>query len=249
MRDKRVLSVTLVAVVAILLAACSPFGGAATKTVYVGPYQADCEGVAPQKCLLVKEDPADDWSFYYGQIEGLDYEAGYEYELRISEEKVNNPPPDAPAIRWTLIEVVSKMRSLEGTTWKLDSYLDSQGVLVNVLPGTEATTIFQADQVSGNATCNSYFGVFRLRGERLSVDLGGVTEMYCGPEEIMNQESSFLANLDKAGTYLIVEDTLQISDVSGNVILIFSVLEPASLAGPTWQVIGYNNGRETVVLV
>jgi hypothetical protein len=50
------------------------------KTIYVGPNLVDCIGVAPQQCLLIKENPDDDWSLFYGQIEGFDFEEGYEYE-------------------------------------------------------------------------------------------------------------------------------------------------------------------------
>jgi len=41
------------------------------KTIYVGPALVDCQGVAPQKCLQVKENPADEYTLFYGQIEGL----------------------------------------------------------------------------------------------------------------------------------------------------------------------------------
>ena len=49
----------LIALGAMIVAACGPVaGGPAEKTLYVGPYLVDCVGVAPQKCMLVKEDPS-----------------------------------------------------------------------------------------------------------------------------------------------------------------------------------------------
>ena len=88
MKNKRTWAFTVLALVSVVVAACGPVGGSAEKTIYVGPRQVDCVGVAPQKCLLVKEKPGEDWTMYYDQIQGFDYEPGYEYELRIMEEEV-----------------------------------------------------------------------------------------------------------------------------------------------------------------
>jgi len=78
------------------------------KTLIVGPEMVDCVGVAPQKCYKVKENPDDDWSFFYSQIVDFDYQPGYEYELLVREEKVENPPADGSSLRWTLIKVINR---------------------------------------------------------------------------------------------------------------------------------------------
>jgi heat shock protein HslJ len=251
MRNKWMVGAAFLTLAVVAVAACGPFTlGSSEKTVYVGPYQVDCVGVAPQKCLLVKEQPGDEWAMYYDQIQGFDYEPGFEYELRIVEEKVENPPADASSIRWVLQEVVSKARSLEGTIWVLESYLDRDGVLVGVLPASEARAIFQDGQIAGNASCNSYFGTYVLHGgAKLTVAVGGVTEMYCMPEELMAQEQDVLAALDTTAAYTIVEDRLQIENVSGQETLVFSALEPESLVGTPWQLTGYNNGTGGFVSV
>ena len=69
--------------------------GGVEKTIYVGPSLVDCEGVAPQKCMQVKEDPNGEYILFYGQIDGFDYVEGYEYELVVREVKIENPPADA----------------------------------------------------------------------------------------------------------------------------------------------------------
>jgi len=236
MKNRGTWAVVLLALASVIVAACGPVGGSAEKTVYVGPRQVDCVGVAPQKCLLVKEKPGDDWTMYYDQIQGFDYEPGYEYELRIVEEEIENPPADASSIRWTLVEVVSKTRSLEGTIWVLESYLNSEGVLVGPMPDSRATANFQEGQVGGNASCNSYFGSYELGSDgKLIIGALGMTEMYCMPDELMAQESDFLAALGLSASYLITEDNLQIEDTDGKEILVFSALKPAPLVGPLWQ--------------
>jgi len=42
---------------------------------------------------------------------------------------------------------------------------------------------------------------------------------------------------------------MELTDPSGAVIAKFSALEPVSLEGSSWQVIGYNNGKQAVVSV
>jgi heat shock protein HslJ len=247
MRMKWTMAITVVALASVVVTACGPLGGPREKTVYVGPVKVDCVGVAPQTCMLVKESPNDKWGLYYDQIEGFDYEPGYEYELRIVEEKVDNPPADASSIRWVLVEVVSKTRSLEGTTWVLESYLNNEGMLASALPDREVTASFEDGQVTGNASCNNYFGDYRFHGDnKLTVTVMGMTEMYCAPDALMAQEADYLAALNKSATYVIAEDKLQIEDVGGNEVLVFSaqsVPQAAPLVDTRWSLTGYNNGK------
>lgn len=237
--------------------------GSTEVTLYVAPTLVDCVGVGPQQCLQVKENPEDDYRLFYDQIEGFDFEEGYEYELRVQTEPIENPPADGSAIRWTLIEVVSKTEAtaaaeaptaeagmtLESTQWKLDTYRDSTGATVNALPDSETTATFQEGQVAGNAGCNNYFGTYELDGDNLTVTVGGSTMMACEPEQLMTQERDFLAALDTAATYQIVDNQLQIADASGETVLTFSELTPMPLTGTTWLLTAYNNGREAVVSV
>lgn len=88
------------------LASCSP---AKDLTTYkVASATTIGYGVAPQVCLLVKEGEASDWELFYSQIEGFDYQPGYEYVLQVQKTPVANPPADGSSIRYTLVKVVSK---------------------------------------------------------------------------------------------------------------------------------------------
>ncbi len=95
----------LAIVLALLLVACS---GGEEKTIFVGPTTVDCEGEGPQQCLLVKENPEDDWQLRYEPIEGFDYEQGFVYELLVEEETVDDPPPGASSQKLILVEEVSR---------------------------------------------------------------------------------------------------------------------------------------------
>ncbi|MCA9874141.1 MAG: DUF4377 domain-containing protein, partial [Anaerolineales bacterium] len=106
-------------------------------TLYVGPELVDCTGVAPQQCMQVKEDPNAEYTLFYGQIDGFTFEPGYEYELQVRAESVENPPADGSSIKYTLIDVISQTPvstttttmtpsvsgggELAGTSWQLQS--------------------------------------------------------------------------------------------------------------------------------
>ena len=86
------------------------------KTIFIGPDRVDCEGEGPQTCYLVKENVEDGWGLWYYEIEGLDYETGYVYELIVAESQVENPPAGSSSIVWTVQEVVSKTEVVESST-------------------------------------------------------------------------------------------------------------------------------------
>ncbi|HUM69049.1 MAG TPA: DUF4377 domain-containing protein, partial [Chloroflexota bacterium] len=77
-------------------------------TWFVGPTLVECVGVAPQTCLQVKQNPDDTYTLFYNTIQGFDFEEGYEYEIIVRIEPVANPPADASAYSYTLVEVVSQ---------------------------------------------------------------------------------------------------------------------------------------------
>lgn len=80
------------------------------KTIIIGAETADCTGVAPMKCLQVKESANGKWTNLYNNIEGFTYEPGYEYVLKIKEEKAENPPADGSSIKYILIKEISRTK-------------------------------------------------------------------------------------------------------------------------------------------
>ncbi|WP_374071375.1 DUF4377 domain-containing protein [Morganella morganii] len=79
-----------------------------TRTLYIDSELADCVGVAPMKCMKIKESPDAEWEFFYQSIDGFTYEPGYQYRVSVKTTNVPNPPADAPNIRYQLISVLSK---------------------------------------------------------------------------------------------------------------------------------------------
>ena len=76
-----------------------------TRVVTVGPTLAKCYGVGLRTCMVV------DGSLFYDAIEGFDYEAGYNYRLRIGKYDPwggGEPPQDAGRYAYRLLEQLEK---------------------------------------------------------------------------------------------------------------------------------------------
>ncbi len=225
---------------------------------FVGPELVECTGVGPQQCLQYKTNPDDEYSLFYDSIEGFEYEEGYEYELRVLVEPVQNPPADASALQYTLVETVSKTpataapetavgemmaggSTLEGVTWTLTSYAGADGAQVNVLPDSEANLTFADGQVSGTAGCNRFFGGYETDGGSLTIGQMGSTMMAC-PDDLMAQEAAVLAALGTVETYTISDGQLLLRDAAGQSVLSLSaraVEAAASLTDSTWVLTAY----------
>jgi len=113
----------------VLLAAGMMAAGCAgkpgTEQVTVASSRADCIGVAPMKCLLIRFPGESDWQFWYDGIEGFTYEPGYEYKLKIRREQRENPAADQSSLRLVLVKELSKeQKTSEGLPPSADNYND-----------------------------------------------------------------------------------------------------------------------------
>ncbi len=234
------------------------------KTLYVGPELVECVGVTPQMCMQVKETADGAYQFFYNPIVGFTFEPGYEYELKVMVETVENPPADGSSLRYTLVEVVSKTAvtietmpastdaapTLTGSLWTLTSYANGDGVLQDVLPETEVTAVFGEDgSLSGNAGCNSYNTSYQVDGSSITINEQIASTMMMCPEPVMQQETAYLANLTAPAAYEISGNSLTLTNAEGNAIAVFTVQAATPLTGSAWQVISYNNGHEAIVSV
>ena len=137
----------------------------------------------------------------------------------------------------------TQTQSLSGSTWSL--------ILLNghsLVPGSHIEIQFDRDTLSGFSGCNSYGGSYQAGGNHLlAVDEIASTAMAClTPEGINEQEGEYLQALQKASTFLVSGNHLEISDSNGNLLLVFQhqTAEPAlqmdSLIGSGWQVFNVN---------
>ena len=79
-------------------------GGTVLEAV-IGPAREDCVGVAEMRCLVV------DGFLFYSEIDGFDYQEGYEYRLLMEQYEAypgQEIPADAGRYGYRLIEVLEK---------------------------------------------------------------------------------------------------------------------------------------------
>ena len=116
---RKIAGMALLTLLGLIVAACAGSTGSEpvdqgaqssseVNKMFVGPLLVDCEGEGPQKCMLVKENPEDDYTLFYDQIEGFNYEAGFEYELEVEVEQVADPPAGGSSLKWSLIRILNK---------------------------------------------------------------------------------------------------------------------------------------------
>ena len=107
----------------------------------------------------------------------------------------------------------------EDMKWVLESY-GGQAVLAD----TRITATFESadHQVSGSAGCNTYFGEYKVSGDKLTISQLANTEMYCmEPEGVMDQETEYLKMLHATDSYEIRDGKLRIN--TDGQVLVFHV--------------------------
>ncbi|MGB5843331.1 MAG: META domain-containing protein [Anaerolineales bacterium] len=118
-KNRTTIGLALMTFFGLLIAACAQTPGSEPvdqgaqsdseeRTMFVGPVFVDCQGEGPQKCMLVRENPEDEYTLFYDQIEGFDFEEGFEYELEVEVEQVADPPAGGSSLKWTLIRILNK---------------------------------------------------------------------------------------------------------------------------------------------
>ena len=90
------------------------------------------------------------------------------------------------------------------------------------LAGRAPSAEFAADQISGSAGCNTYFGTYEVSDGEITIGDLAVTEMWCmEPEGVMDQEEAFLAALASVTGYRLAGEQLELLDGTGETILSF----------------------------
>ena len=77
-------------------------------TLTIAAHKVEADAGAYQGDFYWAKEAHGDWGAFYNSIEGFEYEEGYEYVLKVKRDTVPNPPQDASALRYSLVEVVSK---------------------------------------------------------------------------------------------------------------------------------------------
>ena len=187
---------------------CGNYSEENTKTIiyHVNSTKVPCEGVGAMQCLQIKKgDTATDgnWTNFYGNINGFEFETGYTYKISVKEEQLDpaEVPADASTIKYTLVEVLEKkqdptlrlhdiwsLQSLNGMSLQSDRYATPKQ--------TPRLELFVAEKrLGGTDGCNNIFGSIETLTEteiRFS-KLGG-TKMMCPNMEVPDLFTTALSN-------------------------------------------------------
>lgn len=77
--------------------------------LYVAPHTVECTGEGIHQCMLTRRSRSEEWTYFYGGIEGFTYEPGFHWTLRVQTRRIANPPADGSSIEYRLVEVVEKL--------------------------------------------------------------------------------------------------------------------------------------------
>lgn len=196
----------------ILLFTAICLGGAANaqKTIklFVAEQTAMCPGNYSAECLLVKEKKKDEWSPYYGSIEGFTYEPGYEYILKV-EKKLKGGT-------YSLIKTCKKKKTtynpaerMDMKRWFLHSLHDDT-TYINLLDTTKVymEINLKEKRVSGKGICNRFSGGITIEGTNLTIAALASTKMACEGVKLEAIVTGMLQNMKR---FKVVGNTLTLS--------------------------------------
>ncbi|MBD0400362.1 META domain-containing protein [Flammeovirga sp. EKP202] len=178
-----------------------------TKTLIIGSKKVDCTGVGPQKCYQIKEDGAEEWSNFYGTIEGFEYKEGYEYQIEVAMTEVENPPADASSLKYKLVKVLKEKQdpymTLEGT-WVIENLEGKTTDPLKTYIAFDPAT----GRISGYAGCNGLGGSMKYDAEADTLSAGPFmsTMMYC--EEVAEHERALGKVLEQFNKFKVEGEVL-----------------------------------------
>jgi hypothetical protein len=120
--EMKYLRVVLVSLATLAFVACNNNeNDSDVRYVYVNHYKSECYSWALSLCMQTRDNENDEWSYFYDQIAGFEYEWGYAYKLKVKTEEIENPPADGSSKKYALMEVVEKTRELTDTLFEISA--------------------------------------------------------------------------------------------------------------------------------
>jgi heat shock protein HslJ len=105
--------------------------------------------------------------------------------------------------------------TLVGPNWQLLAYNNGRNAVQSVMTGTQPTATFGADgQLSGSGGCNNFSGPYQSSANTLSIGPLASTMMAC-EQPVMDQETAYLAALERSTTYRFDNGRLVLADAGG----------------------------------
>jgi heat shock protein HslJ len=154
------------------------------------------------------------------------------------------------ALSSTLVQEVAsaspalQQKGLMGTAWKWTGTLMNDGSRTVVQdPNRYLVTFLDGERLAIRADCNRVLGTYTTKGNQLTITPGPSTLAACPPDSL---STVFLEQLRNVRSYFFkgASLVLEIKFDSGSMTFIAS---GTGLAGTSWNVVNYNNGKQAVV--
>jgi len=135
--------------------------------------------------------------------------------------------------------------SLAGTSWNLVALAGD-----DIDPALPTPTLrFEADGTLGGFDgCNRYRGSYSVAGTAIHIPGEMITTRMSCSEPLMRRASAYAEALGRATSFIIEGNRLSLRDSPGKEVAAFEASR-RDLAGTSWQVTAYNNGKQAVVSV
>lgn len=121
-----------------------------------------------------------------------------------------------------LAKFEAQSQELAGSSWLATYVMTETGENVvssgSMKPAQQTLVFDQSGKLNGNAGCNDYFADYTVEGTSLTISDSGATLKLC-EEEVMAEETAFLAALEKAASYQITGTSLQLKDADNNTLI------------------------------
>jgi len=132
--------------------------------------------------------------------------------------------------------------NLTGKVWALTELMGKAP-----LAGTGISAEFTADgTVAGSAGCNRYSGTYTVSGGNITFSTQLAMTMMMCEQPVMDQESAYMQALGEARTFAVKGDQLTLFGGDGTGLAVYEA-QSQELAGTTWEVTAFNNGKQAVV--
>lgn len=192
-----------------------------TQTFVIGPLQVPCTGLAVQDCFQIKKDNSETWENLYSDIKGFDYEAGYEYIIKVDVTENKNAPADASSLNYALKEVISKKKVDMGSAI-LNGKFDVVTFKDENVSDRKMTMHFndEAGQINGKGVCNRFSGTFTTSNSKIKFSQAATTKMLCREPEL---ERDFFQTMNQVDHFSLKEDELML--MKGNEIVLTASLK------------------------
>lgn len=179
-------------------------GSADIRLIEVNSSRVPCTGIGPSTCLQVRERGTDNnWTLFYDDIKGFEYEPGYLYLLKLRVESLDpsQVPADGSSLRYSLISIEEKMPDplfLLNDIWAVQTIEGRPYASEQVNPLYLELQIARR-QFMGNDGCNQIRGTIEgLIGEEIRFSIPAKEAQDCQEE---GTSSAFLNALSRVNRY------------------------------------------------